>query len=219
MTGSVYSVYISLLQSPYPSLTVSGALQFRPGPFSSFICTLSLPSASQGVWCPLPHFSPLFHPVSWIPDLYWAPAQHPHQGFLDFRNSTCPNFNSAPPQLPPCKLLDPHTPQPVLSTIFPISGDVSFILLVVPAKELLLVLPLKYIQTLTSSCHLHCNQRGLSSWYFLWIIARACKAFLSHGTANVLGQIILCYEACPLHLGWLAASLTAIHWTPFAPSP
>ena len=105
------------------------------------------------------------------------------------------------PGLPPCKLLDLHTPQPVLSTISPISVDVSFILLVVPAKELLSVLPLKCMQTLTSSCHLHCNQCGLSSWHFLWIIARACKAFLSQGTADVLGQIILCCEARPLHLG------------------
>lgn len=149
------------------------------------------------------------------------PAQYLHQGFLDFLSSTCPNFNSAPPRLPPCKLLDLHTPQPVLSTIFPISVDVSFIFLVVPAKELLLVLPLKCMQTLTSSCHLHCNQCGLSSWHFLWIIARACKACLSHGTPDVFGQIVLCCEARPLHLGWLAASLTAIHWTPFVfvPSP
>lgn len=200
MTRSVYLVSILHCSSLIPALQC-------PGSCSSVLAHLSSACSCYAIWFPGEcgdhcHTSLCCFTLSPEPQTgIEPPAQYLHQGFLDFWSSTCPNFNSAPPRLPPCKLLDLHTPQPVLSTISPISVDVSFILLVVPAKELLSVLPLKCMQTLTSSCHLHCNQCGLSSWHFLWIIARACKAFLSQGTADVLGQIILCCEARPLHLG------------------
>ena len=182
-----------------PSENIHSINEFKANFLISFkVCLILVPQEKMGTLVPKVqvHTSLYCFTLSPEPQTCIEPAaQYLHQF------PQLPDFNSAPPQLPPCKLLDPHTPQPVLSTIFPSSVDVSFMLLVVPAKELLSVLPLKYTQTLTSSCHLHCTQHGLSSWYFLWIIARACKAFLRHGTADILGQIILCCEARPLHLG------------------